>query len=247
MTYKVVIPARFDSTRFPGKVVAKINEKPMIQHVYERACESDAEEVIIAVDNREVEADAKKFGADTEYTGSSHGSGTDRIREVLENRGWSDDTIIVNVQVDSPLISPVSINQVASLLERNKDFDVATLATRITKTEDFYNSNIVKVIWDARGKALYFSRAPIPAQDGYDVWAWRHLGIYGYTVDAIRTMTSCTPVVLERLERLEQLRAMYMGLSIRVAIAKEPHEFDVDVPEDVKIVEELMIEIASDR
>lgn len=219
----------------------------MIQHVWERACESNANEVIIAVDNHIVEKQARAFGADTEYTETSHGSGTDRIREVLENREWSDDTIIVNVQCDSPLISPVSINQVASLLESSKNFDVATLATRITKAEDFYNSNIVKVVWDARGRALYFSRAPIPAQDGYSIWAWRHLGIYGYTVNAIRTITSSMPVTLEKFERLEQLRAMYMGLSIKVAIAKEPHEFDVDVPEDVKVVEDLMIEIASDR
>jgi len=245
-TFKVVIPARFESERFPGKVLAKIKEKPMIQHVYERALESGADEVIIAVDNKEVANQAKRFGADVELTATGHQSGTDRIREVLENRGWDDDTIIVNVQGDSPLISPVSIHQVANLLKMNPDVDVATLTSRITKTEEFYNSNVVKVIWDYHGRALYFSRAPVPYQDGNTVWGWRHLGIYGYTVPALRTITSSGPVTLEKFERLEQLRPLMMGLYIKVAIAKEPHGVDVDVPEDVKAVEE-MIDVASER
>ena len=247
MTFKVVIPARFESARFPGKVLTKINEKPMIQHVYERALESGADEVIIAVDNKKVEEQATKFGADVELTATGHQSGTDRIREVLENRGWDDDTIIVNVQGDSPLISPVSISQVANLLKMNPDVDVATLASRITKQDEFYNTNVVKVIWDYHGHALYFSRAPIPYQDGNTVWAWRHLGIYGYTVNALREITNSGPVTIEKFERLEQLRPLMMGLKIKVAIAKEPHGVDVDVPEDVKTVEEIMIDVASER
>jgi 3-deoxy-manno-octulosonate cytidylyltransferase (CMP-KDO synthetase) len=246
-SFKVVIPARFESSRFPGKVIAKINEKPMIQHVWERACESDADEVIIAVDNNEVGDKAREFGADVEKTDIGAHSGTDRIREVLENRGWDDDTIIINVQGDSPLISPLSINQVASLLV-NSDADIATLATRITKPEDFYNSNVVKVLWDSYGRALYFSRAPIPAQENSNsVWAWRHLGIYGYTTHALRLMTSCPPGTLEKFERLEQLRAMNLGLQIKVAIAQEPHHVDVDVPGDVETVENIMVDGASDR
>jgi len=249
MTFKVVIPARFESSRFPGKVIHKINEKPMIQHVYERACESGADEVIIAVDNKAVQQEAKKFGADTEFTCKGQPTGTDRIREVLENRGWPDDTRIVNVQGDSPLISPVSIKQVADILKVEKAADIATLMTRITKDEEFHNSNVVKVVTDARGYALYFSRAPIPAQEGYNVWAWRHLGIYGYRPEALRMITSSPPVPLEKFERLEQLRAMYMGLKIKVSIAREPHEADVDVLDDVKAVERIMDidDVASDR
>lgn len=250
MTFKVVIPARFGSTRFPGKVIAKINEKPMIQHVWERACESEAEEVIIAVDNNEVGDAARSFGAEVEKTSTDVPSGTDRIREVLENRNWPDDTVIVNVQCDSPLISPISINQVASLLTTNNflNADMATLATRINTTEEFYNINVVKVLRDASGRALYFSRSPIPYQVGNTVWAWRHLGIYGYTTHALRTITSSTPVTIEKFENLEQLRALYMGLIIHVAIASEPHKIDVDVPGDVKIVEELIeTDAASDR
>ncbi len=246
-TFKVVIPARFESARFPGKVLAKINEKPMIQHVYERALESGADEVIIAVDNKDVADQARKFGADVELTATGHPSGTDRIREVLENRGWDNDTIIVNVQGDSPLISPISIYQVANLLKMNPGDDVATLASRITKTEEFYNTNVVKVIWDYHGHALYFSRAPIPYQTGNTIWAWRHLGIYGYTVNALREITNSGPVTIEQFERLEQLRPLMMGLKIKVAIAQEPHGADVDVPADVKVVEDIMIDVASER
>ena len=246
-SFKVVIPARLESARFPGKILAKINDKPMIQHVYERVAESDADEIVIAVDDKYVANEVSRFMDNVELTCSGQPTGTDRIREVLENRGWSDDTKIVNVQGDSPLISPVSINQVGRLLTTFSEADVATLATRITKTEDFHDSNIVKVVWDARGYALYFSRAPIPAQEGYNVYAWRHLGIYGYTVNAVRMITSSPPVPIERFEKLEQLRAMYMGLKIKVAIAEEPHDIDVDVPADVKTVENIMIDIASDR
>lgn len=219
----------------------------MIQHVWERACESDAEEVIIAFDNDEVGDKARSFGADVEKTHYGAPSGTDRIREVLETRGWDDDTIIVNVQGDSPLISPVSINQVANMLKFNPEDDMATLATRIFTKEDFYNSNIVKVLWDSYSHALYFSRSPIPDQHSDVVWAWRHLGIYGYTTHALRLITDCPPVTIEKFERLEQLRALELGLKIRVAVAQEPHGTDVDVPEDVKTVENIMIDIASDR
>lgn len=246
--FKVVIPARYDSNRFPGKVLTDIDGKPMIQHVYEQSCKSDAAEVIVATDSKKVVDEARKFGADVEMTERCHGSGTDRIREVVENRGWSDETFVVNVQGDSPLINPKSINQVAAMLEIYNDADVATLATPIISKEEFYNHNIVKVVWDSSGKALYFSRAPIPYQvEGNSVRAYRHLGIYGYTVKALRTITGCGPVQLENYERLEQLRALSLGLTIKVQIAKQPHGSDVDVPEDVKIVENIMEEGVSER
>lgn len=245
--FKVVIPARFDSNRFPGKVLTKINGISMIQHVYERSCESKAAEVIIATDKKAVVDEAKTFDADVELTESYHGSGTDRIREVAENRNWDDGTFIINVQGDSPLISPESINQVADILHLHGDV-ISTLATRIDSPEDFYNHNIVKVLWDAAGRAIYFSRAPIPYQErGNTVWAWRHLGIYGYTLNTLRQVTSCGPTQLEKYERLEQLRALELGIPIKVQIAREPHGSDVDVPEDVKIVENIMEEGASER
>ena len=245
--FKVVIPARFDSNRFPGKVLTPINEKPMIQHVYERALESDAAEVIIATDDRKVLHAAKRFGADVEITESTHRTGTDRIREVAENRKWESDTFVINVQGDSPLISPLSINQVAGMLQMYNSVDVATLATPITEREEFFDKNVVKVVWNSYGNALYFSRAPIPVQDGYDIWAWRHLGIYGYTVNALRRITDAGPTHLEKYECLEQLRALSLGLTIKVAVALAPHGTDVDVPADVKAVEDIMTDGASER
>ena len=244
--FKVVIPARYESVRFPGKVLTNIDGKPMIQHVYEQSCKSDAAEVIIATDSKLVRDEASKYKADVELTASHHGSGTDRIREVAENRNWDPDTFIVNVQGDSPLISPESINQVALILQLYGDV-VATLATRITTKEDVYNHNIVKVVWDSSGRAMYFSRSPIPYQDGNNVWAWRHLGIYGYTFKVLREITGCGPVQLETYERLEQLRALALGIPIKIQIAHEPHGSDVDVPMDVKLVEDIMTNGTSDR
>ena len=245
--FKVVIPARLESARFPGKVLTKINNKSMIQHVYERSCESDAADVIIATDDKAVVAECKSFGADVELTERYHGSGTDRIREVAENRKWDPDTQIVNVQGDSPLISPVSINQVASILELHGDV-MSTLASRINTPEDFYNHNIVKVIWDAAGRAMYFSRAPIPYQEKTNtIWAWRHLGIYGYTLNVLRQITNCGPTQLENYERLEQLRVLEMGIPIKIQIARDPHGSDVDVPADVEVVENIMDKDVSDR
>lgn len=245
-SFKVVIPARYESARFPGKVLTAINNKPMIQHVYERAHESNAAEVIIATDHPEVEMRARDFGADVERTDRSHSSGTDRIREVIENRCWNDETFVVNVQGDSPLITPRSINQVADMLLMY-DVDVATLATRITDQEEFYNRHVVKVVWDGCGNALYFSRCPIPSQNEDRVWAWRHLGIYGYTVSAIRQITNAGISQLEKFEQLEQLRALALGLTIKVGIADDPHGTDVDVPADVETVESIMLDGASDR
>ena len=245
--FKVVIPARYESVRFPGKVLTEIDGKPMIQHVYEQSCKSDAAEVIIATDSKKVRDEAEKFGADVELTEAQHGSGTDRIREVVENRKWDPGTFVVNVQGDSPLISPESINQVAMILQLHGDV-VSTLATRITTKEDFYNHNIVKVVWDSAGRAMYFSRSPIPYQDiGNDVWGWRHLGIYGYTVKVLREITGCGPVQLEKYERLEQLRVLALGITIKIQIAHEPHGSDVDIPSDVELVESIMTEGTSDR
>ena len=235
---KVVIPARFDSKRFPGKILAPILDKPMIQHVYERAVQSDADEVIVATDTDEIRKECEAFGATVVMTGKFHTSGTDRIREVAEELGWSNSTPIVNVQGDSPLIAPSSINQVASYLKDNR---MATLAVPITDPEEFFNRNVVKVVMDAMNNALYFSRSPIPNQTVTDkVDAYRHLGIYGYTVATLVQLTGCPPVWTERLECLEQLRALQLGIKIKVGLAKEPHLQDVDTPDDIEIVERIL-------
>jgi len=239
-TFKVVIPARFDSSRFPGKVLAPINGKPMIQHVYERACLSDANEVIIATDTNKVASIVSQFSANVAITDYSHKSGTDRIRQVAEDNGWDADQLVINVQGDSPLISPQSINQVGEIFNWSPEIDIATLAVPIEDTDEFYSKHVVKVVMDARGHALYFSRAPIPAQDGNRVSAHRHLGIYGYRVNTLRELTNCIPSGLELYERLEQLRALTLGMTIKVSIAREPHQQDVDTPADLKIVEKIL-------
>ena len=246
---KVVIPARYNSSRFPGKVLTDINGKTMLHHVYERVCESSAKEVIIATDDGRVRDHAVMIGADVEMTFGHHATGTDRIMEVARIRKWEPNTFIVNVQGDSPLISPHSIDQVADMLFMY-DAPMATLATKITDEQELYNRNIVKVVWDNQGNALYFSRSPIPDQSGNHYerpWAWRHLGIYGYMLSGLEKITSTGPSQLESIEKLEQLRALGMGINIKVGVASNPHGTDVDVPEDVDKVENIMTYGASER
>lgn len=243
MAFKVVIPARYDSSRFPGKVLAKIKGKPMIQHVYERACQSDAEEVVIASDSPEVIDVADQLGARCWLTSNTHSSGTDRVREVTELEQWSDDTVVVNVQGDSPLISPESINQVGRMLEQHVGVDIGTLCTPIETRSELDNPNVVKVVVDACDNALYFSRAAIPFQpnEKYVDSAYRHLGIYGYRVATLRRFTSARYSDLETIECLEQLRALDVGMKIKVALATNPHFIDVDTEDDIIAVEHLLL------
>jgi len=244
MTFKVVIPARYASTRLPGKPLLDIRGKPMVVWVVESACASDADEVWIATDDGRIATvvDTVASKARSMITSADHRSGTDRIAEVAARNSWADDIIVVNVQGDEPQMPVVLINQVAALLQANPHADVATLCTPIFTLEEFLNTNVVKVVRADNDVALYFSRAPIPwhrdsasnlsSQTRFD-GASRHLGIYAYRVGALRRMTKLPPGSLEMAESLEQLRAMQAGMQIVVAQASVQPEQGVDTPEDI--------------
>lgn len=246
MSFKVVIPARYASTRLPGKPLLDIAGKSMIQWVVDAAQKSSADEVWVATDDERIRA---AVAACAVTTRADHLSGTDRIAEVAALKGWSDDVIVVNVQGDEPQLAPVLIDQVASLLSRDRQADIATLCTPISELTEFLNPNAVKVTFDDRGHALYFSRAPIPwnrdaapagldSQSAFD-GAYRHLGIYAYRIGALKRMTALPPGRLENLEKLEQLRALQAGMRIAVAVAVEPPPAGVDTPEDLERVRAL--------
>jgi len=241
--FRVVIPARFASTRFPGKALAELGGRPMVQHVYERATASAAGEVIIATDDDRIAEAAAAFGAPVAMTREDHVSGTDRIAEVAERYGWQDADIVVNVQGDAPFIPSADIGQVADLLAAHDSAALATLCTPIVGAAEFADDHVVKVVFDASGRALYFSRAGIPARGhGSDVvpQAWRHVGIYAYRVGALRRLTATPPCELERVEKLEQLRALWIGMEIRVAVAIDPLGPDVDTPADLAAAERFI-------
>jgi 3-deoxy-manno-octulosonate cytidylyltransferase (CMP-KDO synthetase) len=248
--FRVVIPARYASTRLPGKALLTIGGRPMIQWVYERARASKAGEVLIATDDLLIVGAAHSFGAETVMTAATHQSGTDRIAEVARLRGWADSDIVVNVQGDEPVIPPALIDQVASLLEANPSAQIATLATPITSIAELMDPNAVKVVTDGEGRALYFSRAPIPwDRDGAAAGigsqtsfagARRHVGIYGYRVSGLLRLASLKRTVLEQQEKLEQLRALESGLEIRVADSAEQPGPDVNTAADLDRVTALL-------
>jgi 3-deoxy-manno-octulosonate cytidylyltransferase (CMP-KDO synthetase) len=224
--------------------------KPMIQWVYERACASQAHEVLIATDDLLIVSAAHSFGAQTVMTAVTHESGTDRIAEVARLQGWADSDIVVNVQGDEPVIPPALIDQVASLLQSNPSAQIATLATPITSLTEFMDPNAVKVVTDGQGRALYFSRAPIPwERDGASsgivsqtsfAGARRHVGIYGYRVSGLLRLASLERTALEQHEKLEQLRALENGLEIRVADSVEQPGPDVNTAADLERVSALL-------
>lgn len=242
-SFRIVIPARYDSTRYPGKALALLGGRPLIRHVYERAVDSAAGEVIVATDDRRIAQAAAGFGARVEMTSTAHVSGTDRIAEVAERLGWEPASIVVNVQGDVPFIPSADIGQVAGLLVQHDSAAVATLCTPIATAEEYADANTVKVVFDRSGRALYFSRASIPAvAHGRQVKpsAWRHVGIYAYRVAALRLLTGTRPCELELTEKLEQLRAMWLGMEIRVAVAASPVGPDIDTPEDLAAAERYL-------
>jgi 3-deoxy-manno-octulosonate cytidylyltransferase (CMP-KDO synthetase) len=246
--FRVAIPARFGSTRLPGKVLAPVAGRPMIEHVYRLAVQSSAIEVVVATDDERVRAACAVFGAAVELTSADHPSGTDRIAEIARRRGWADDSIVVNVQADEPLLPPALIDQAADLLGSDPGADIATLCTPITTGKEYLDPNVVKVVMRADGRALYFSRAPIPwnrvggglaSQQDYR-GSWRHIGIYAYRLGALQRLAAAPPSALERLERLEQLRALQTGLAIAVAVADAVPGLGVDTAADLAQVERLM-------
>lgn len=245
MFFRVVIPTRYASTRLPGKALLPLAGKPMIQWVYERAIASTAGEVVIATDDERIETAARAFCPTVVRTAATHESGTDRIAEVARARHWEKDDIVVNLQGDEPLMPPALIDQVAALLADHPQAGVATLAHPICSAEDFLNPNIVKVVADSAGRALYFSRAPIPwnrddPSQRNCTGARRHIGLYAYRVGALARMGSLSPSLLETREKLEQLRALSNEIEIRVADADELPGPDVNSAADLERVSRLL-------
>ncbi len=246
MSFRVVIPARYASTRLPGKPLADIAGKPMVVRVVEAAQKSGAEEIIVATDDERVSEAVAAHGHVAVMTRSDHASGTDRIAEVAEQRGWSDDTIVVNVQGDEPLIEPALIAEVAQALDVDREASIATAAHRIHDMAEFLNPNVVKLVTAANGRALYFSRAPIPwHRDGLaqqreilpeDLMVRRHIGLYAYRVDFLRRYGGLAPAPLEQWEALEQLRALWHGFHIHVIDCAYAPEAGVDTPADLERV-----------
>lgn len=248
--FHVAIPARAHSTRLPGKALKPLRGKPMIQWVYEKASAAGAADVLIATDDSAIVSAARAFGAEARLTGRHHASGTDRIAELAALERWAQEDIVVNVQGDEPLIPPAIIAQVAALLESHPEASLATLATAIESQTELLDPNVVKVVCDERGRALYFSRAPVPWQrDAASASpggrrpftaARRHVGIYAYRVAALQRLASLEPTALEAAEKLEQLRALGHGLIIQVADCRERPGPDVNTAEDLERVEALL-------
>lgn len=257
MSYSVVIPARFGSTRLPGKMLLSLAGKPVIQHVYERAIESGADRVIVATDHDDIVNAVNKFSGEAILTAQSHRSGTERIAEVAQKLGFDDKQLIVNVQGDEPLIEPTLIKCVAENLMDNSQASIATIATPIKSSEEFHNPNVVKVVMDNQNYALYFSRAPIPwPRDSYmekdfsellkqnisqlSVTLHRHIGIYAYSAGFVNTYVNLPQSPLEKLEALEQLRALSNGYRISVFVTEKTTSMGIDTQDDYNKVKEII-------
>jgi 3-deoxy-manno-octulosonate cytidylyltransferase (CMP-KDO synthetase) len=248
MSFIAIIPARYASTRLPGKPLADIVGKPMVVHVMERALASGASRVIVATDHLDVVKAIEAVGGEACLTRADHHSGTERLAEVIERYGFADDDIIVNVQGDEPLVPPVIIRQVADNLAAC-GAGMATLAVPIESSEDVFNPNVVKVVMDAQGYALYFSRAAIPWERERFVQSketigdcfLRHIGIYAYRAGFVRRYVNWAPGKLEQIELLEQLRVLWYGEKIHVAVAKAAPAVGVDTQADLERVRTMML------
>jgi len=245
VTFKVVIPARYASTRLPGKPLLDIAGKPMVIRVAEQAVKSGASEIVIATDFEKIRLVAAQHGIKAVMTRIDHVSGTDRIAEVAQKLNWADDDIVVNVQGDEPLIEPALIAEVAQHLANSQDAVMATACHRIHDEASFLNPNIVKVVIDANGNALYFSRAPIPypRDEIYknNIQAYRHIGIYAYRVGFLKRYAQLTSTELEKIESLEQLRVLHHGYKIGVTITENAPASGVDTQEDLDYVRRLFL------
>lgn len=242
--FLVVIPARLGSTRLPRKPLADIGGKPMVIRVAERAKLSFAQSVVVATDSPEIQAACDEHRIDCLLTSENHPTGTDRIAEVAQLLKLPNDALIVNVQGDEPLIPPELINQVASTLAENARCAISTVAVPITEAAEIHNPNVVKVVLNRSGEALYFSRAPIPfvrdAQATQSIEHLRHIGIYGYRADFLQAYSRLEPAPPEQAEALEQLRALWNGYKIAVHIAPEAPPAGVDTPEDLERIRQLL-------
>ena len=249
MTFHVVIPARYASTRLPGKPLLDIVGRTMIQRVFDQAAASGADEVLVATDDERIaravsDPRPRAGGVVAVMTAAEWPSGTDRVAAVARARGWDDATVVVNVQGDEPFVPPALIDQVAALLDRDREAAIATLATPIDSLQQFLDPNVVKVVRAEDGAALYFSRAPIPwSRDGATAGlatqlrfddALRHVGMYAYRVGALKRITALAPSSLEQCEKLEQLRALQAGLRVVVGLCETPPGAGVDTVNDLE-------------
>ena len=250
MDYHIIIPARYASTRLPGKPLRELAGKSLLQHVYECAKKSQSNSITIATDDVRIQEAAQAFGADVCLTGQHHHSGTERAAEVIDKLGISDDAIVVNLQGDEPLMPADCLDQVARLLVDNPSAPMATLCERIDNLQDIFDPNVVKVVIDQRGLAMYFSRASIPwhrntfndntseMPDGQHYY--RHIGLYAYRAGFIKSYIQAEVCPLELTESLEQLRVLYMGHSIAIAEACADTGPGVDTEADLKRVDALL-------
>jgi len=248
MQFRVVIPARYASSRLPGKPLADIGGRPMVLHVLDRALQAGAQAVVVATDDVRVQQAVEAAGQHALLTSPEHASGTERLVEVVETLGWNDDTLVVNVQGDEPLIDPALIHAAARQLVLHDDAVMATLAHPIHDHADFVNPNVVKVVADEAGYAVYFSRAPIPwPRDAFaageslpdTLGALRHIGLYAYRAGFLRTYSGLAVSPLEQVEMLEQLRVLWHGYRISLGIAAGAPAAGVDTPEDLARVRAL--------
>lgn len=247
--FRVVIPARYQSTRLPGKPLADICGQPMVVRVLEQARRAGAESVLVATDHETVFDALRGVGAPVVMTRGDHPSGTDRLAEVVDAMGWGDQEIVVNVQGDEPLIDPGLIAAVAATLAGDEEAMVATAAHPLASAEEFFNPNVVKVVCDRRGRAMYFSRAPMPwARDAFahvrdalpaGLPAMRHVGIYAYRAAFLRRYAGLEVSSLEQWEALEQLRVLWHGYPIVVRTIADAPAPGVDTPADLERVRQL--------
>ena len=245
MTFTVVIPARLASTRLPNKPLADIGGAPMVVRVAQQALKSRARHVVVAADSPQIIEKCEAFGIAAVLTRTNHASGSDRLAEACDLLGLTDDEVVVNVQGDEPLIDPALIDAVAAQLGERPDCAMSTAAHAIDTLAAFMNPNVVKVVLDARGTALYFSRSPIPAARDSAGLAWwhaadalpaplRHIGIYAYRGSFLRIYPALPPSPLEQLESLEQLRALWHGYRIAIHVTEQAPGPGVDTPEDLE-------------
>ncbi len=247
MQFHVIIPARYASTRLPGKPLRLLAGKPIVQHVFEQAQKSQAKSIIIATDDQRIRQAATDFGAEVCMTSPAHSSGTERLAEVISSMGFSEDDIILNLQGDEPLMPPVCLDQVAALLVNNTNCKMASLCEPITCAEDLFNPNVVKVVMNKLRHAIYFSRAPLPwHREAFrdnpgglpvepDLY-YRHIGLYAYRAGFIKTYLNLEPSPIEKVELLEQLRVLWHDYKIAMDIASEVPGPGIDTEDDLQKV-----------
>jgi len=243
MGFSVIIPARYASSRLPAKMLKEINGKSLIEHTYSNAIKSDASRVIIATDDERIKTVAEGFGAEVCMTNDSHTSGTSRIAEAVSFLNFQNDDVIVNLQGDEPMMSPSAINQVASNLV-SSGMSVATLCETINTEDAYFDENCVKVVYNSRGRAMYFSRSPVPAfRDGQNInldLCFRHIGLYAYRVNFLKNYSNMPISRLETAEKLEQLTFLMEGFDIHVDVSFASTGYGVDTESDlIKVKKEL--------